>query len=85
MASLFMTAQTQSAAAMAQVLCGTRFHRINHTVPNDWMAMDSTKSVEKLISAGRAEAAKEANFRVVTERFLNDIPIEPFVAGGAPP
>jgi len=86
MASLFMTAQTQAAAAMGQVLCGKRFHRINAIVPNDWMAMDSTKSVEKLIAAGRAEAVKDANFRVVSERFLNGVPIEPFVVpGGAPP
>jgi len=78
--SLFMTAQAQGAVAMAQVLCAKGFHRINAVVPNDWMAMDSTRSVEKLIGAGRAEAVKDANYRVAQQRFFNDTPVEPFVA-----
>jgi patatin-like phospholipase/acyl hydrolase len=83
MASLLMTAQSQGSVAMAQVLCRNRFHRINAVVPNDWIAMDSTKSVDKLIGTGRAEAAKDANYRVVSERFLNGTPVKPFGAAGA--
>jgi hypothetical protein len=83
MASLLTTAQAQASVAIAQVLCRNRFHRINAEVPNDWIAMDSTKSVDKLISAGRVEARKDANNRVVSETFLNDIPVKPFVAVGA--
>lgn len=82
MSSLFMTAQAQGSTAMAQVLCGNRFHRINSVVPNDWMAMDSTRSVEKLIGAGLVEARKDANYRPVSEMFLNDAPVKPFVEGG---
>lgn len=78
-----MTAQAQGSVAMAQVLCPNRVHRINAEVPNDWIAMDSTKSVDKLIGAGRVEARKDANYRVVSETFLNDIPVKPFVAVGA--
>jgi predicted acylesterase/phospholipase RssA len=83
MASLLTTAQAQGSVAMAQVLCRNRFHRINAEVPNDWIAMDSTKSVDKLIGAGRAEAVKDANYRVVSEMCLNDVPVQPFVAAGA--
>ena len=82
MTSLFMTAQTQGAVAMAQVLCRDRFHRINAVVPDEWMAMDSTQSVDKLIAAGRAEARKDANYRVVSERFLNGTPVECFIDAG---
>jgi uncharacterized protein len=82
LSSLFMTAQAQGTVAMAEVLCGKSFHRINAVVPNDWMAMDSIESVEKLIGAGLAEAHKNANYRVVSSRFLNDDPAEPFRDAG---
>lgn len=77
-----MTAQTQGAMAMAQVLCRDRFHRINAVVPDEWMAMDSTQSVDKLIVAGRAEARKDANYRIVSQRFLNGTPVERFIDAG---
>ncbi|MCG7597158.1 CBASS cGAMP-activated phospholipase [Mycobacterium sp. PSTR-4-N] len=82
LSNLFMTAQAQGAVAMAQVLCRDRLHRINAAVPDDWMAMDNTKSVEKLIAAGRAEAQKVANYAVVSERFLNATAVTPFVPFG---
>lgn len=78
MINLFMTAQAQGAVAMAQVLCGDRFHRINATVPDDWMALDNTARVDKLIGAGSAEARKDGNYRVAREMFFNDTPVQPF-------
>jgi uncharacterized protein len=82
MVDLFMTAQTQGSVAMAQVLCGSRFHRINMTVPDEWTTMDTVRRVHELIGAGQAEARKKANHEVVRERFLNDTPIERFVDAG---
>lgn len=85
LSNLFMTAQAQGSVSMAQVLCGDRLHRINAVVPDDWMAMDSTKSVAKLIATGRAEAQKDANYSLVAKRFLNGKPVERFSAAGWAP
>lgn len=74
---LLMTAQEQTAVAVASNLAGG-FHRVDAVVPDDWAAMDSTAKLDALIARGRAEAVKREHTDVVRQVFLNGRATPPF-------
>lgn len=77
---VLMNAQQEAANAQAMLLTGHQFHRINHLAPQGTYTLDDARpeQVERLINLGRSEAVKKEHIDVVTDRFLNGTPAEPF-------
>ncbi len=71
----------QTAVAQAGLMLDGRLHRIDVTAREGEFSLDKAdpETIRRLVTLGRGEAVKKANFEVVESRFLNKLAASAFV------